>query len=611
LLADPTAADAILRLLESIAAMETPQDDAFERWLIAVLDRGNMNAAIEVTDLAKRRRFHSSMPWGGRIGALRTLLAAPAASLTPQQQQQRNDLLGRFGDFAASSAQAAEDRLELQKLWSREMSDEARKKTTSLWKSYTSAMRDRELQLGDIGLSPVPAELTFPPPTIAAEIQAKLLPGQALLVYHDTSDGLLGFLYTSRSATTWNCGPSAQLGGLVSQFLRDLGNVDANREMTAEALLANDWQKSSAALAQRLLEGSSLSPEGVTELIVVPDSIVWYVPFEALIADVNGVKTPFISLTQIRYAPTVGLAFSFNGPWRRVQRTGLVVGEMGPGETSEERAEAAATVSAAVPNPLPLDGPIPAPSPLVASLLDALIVLADIDANGTDPFAWSPLPIDRNGQAGTLDQWLAIAGEGPQRIMLPGMHTLAERGGKASRRKGAPPPGSELFNASCALMSAGAETMLLSRWRVGGQSTLDLVREFAQELPHTAAASAWKRSVQVAMESPIDPASEFRVKESRKPVDLTAKHPFFWAGYLVVDSGSQPEEDPSSAGAKAPPAVAPPAVAPPAAGPPATGAPPANPTPPGGTPPSQPVPAAPTPPQPAAPSTPTPPAAQP
>ena len=92
-------------------------------------------------------------------------------------------------------------------------------------------------------------------------------------------------------------------------------------------------------------------------------------------------------------------------------------------------------------------------------------------------------------------------------------------------------------------MSAGAETMLLSRWRVGGQSTLDLVREFVQELPHTAAADAWQRSVQLAMETPIDPASELRVKAGKEAVELTAKHPFFWAGYLVVDSGWRPEEE--------------------------------------------------------------------
>jgi hypothetical protein len=91
-------------------------------------------------------------------------------------------------------------------------------------------------------------------------------------------------------------------------------------------------------------------------------------------------------------------------------------------------------------------------------------------------------------------------------------------------------------------MSAGAETLLLSRWRVGGQSTLDLVREFVRELPHTGAADAWQRSVQLAMEMPIDPLSELRVQAGKEPVALTAAHPFFWAGYLVVDSGWRPAE---------------------------------------------------------------------
>jgi hypothetical protein len=69
-----------------------------------------------------------------------------------------------------------------------------------------------------------------------------------------------------------------------------------------------------------------------------------------------------------------------------------------------------------------------------------------------------------------------------------------------------------------------------------------LVREFAQELPEMAAPEAWQRAVQLTMEMPIDPMSELRVKAGKKPVELTAAHPFFWAGYLVVDSGWRPEE---------------------------------------------------------------------
>ena len=73
---------------------------------------------------------------------------------------------------------------------------------------------------------------------------------------------------------------------------------------------------------------------------------------------------------------------------------------------------------------------------------------------------------------------------GPEQILLPGFHTAAE---SSLRRTGS---GNELFLATCGLMANGARTVLLSTWRTGGQSSFDLVREFAQELPHTSAADA-------------------------------------------------------------------------------------------------------------------------
>jgi tetratricopeptide (TPR) repeat protein len=569
LLSDPTPNDAVLHLLESMAVMSTSHDEAFQRWLVAALERGNMGAAIEVTDRAKRRRFHNAMPWGGRLAAVRSLLAVPEEAVAPANQQLRNDLLGKFPDFAGLVDAAADLRKQLQQSWLSAMDDDARRKTTELWKDYTAALHDRELGLADIGLSPAPAEHSFPPLITAGELQTRLAPGQAVLVFHDTPEGLLGFLFTAKAATHWNCGPSERLAGLLTKCLRDMGNYDATREMTTEDLAGDEWQESSHALYNALLEGASLAPSAMAELIVIPDGITWYVPFEALVAKSDETKAPLISFAKVRYAPTVGLAFSFDGLWRRVQRTGLVTGEMVPGEKPEERAEAAAAVAAATPGPFPLDNPSAAPSTAIASLLDALIVLADVDATGPDPLAWSPLPIDRGDQAGSLDQWLAVAGDGPQRILLPGMHTLAERGGKPPRRRGAAPAGSELFYASCSMMSAGAETILLSRWRVGGQSTLDIVREFVQELPNSAAADAWKRSIELAAETPVDPKSELRVKAGRDPIELTAKHPFFWAGYLVVDSGWAPPiedtevgADPAGEMAKEQPAAAAPAAAP-------------------------------------------------
>ncbi len=91
-------------------------------------------------------------------------------------------------------------------------------------------------------------------------------------------------------------------------------------------------------------------------------------------------------------------------------------------------------------------------------------------------------------------------------------------------------------------MSTGTRTVLLSRWRSGGQSSLDLVREFTQELPHTTPADAWQRAVQVVSNSPLAVESEPRVKKltdaSADGPALRASHPFFWAGYMLVDGGS-------------------------------------------------------------------------
>jgi hypothetical protein len=85
-------------------------------------------------------------------------------------------------------------------------------------------------------------------------------------------------------------------------------------------------------------------------------------------------------------------------------------------------------------------------------------------------------------------------------------------------------------------MSCGARTVLLSRWRTGGQTSYDLVREFVQELPHAAPSDAWQRSVFLTVDSRINYDGEPRIKRPTDDADLRASHPFFWAGYLLIDS---------------------------------------------------------------------------
>ena len=166
--------------------------------------------------------------------------------------------------------------------------------------------------------------------------------------------------------------------------------------------------------------------------------------------------------------------------------------------------------------------------------------------------AKDPVALDRSKATGSLATWLTLPWGAPQVVVLPGHHTAAE----GALKKNA--SGNDLFLSTCGLMASGVRTILIARWRTGGQSSFDLTREFLQELPHMDPAAAWQRSVQVVSESPLDLEREPRVKNSSaEGSEPKGNHPFFWAGYIVVNSGSITAEAAEAQQAQAPPAPAP------------------------------------------------------
>src|SRR5207248_8391091 len=100
-------------------------------------------------------------------------------------------------------------------------------------------------------------------------------------------------------------------------------------------------------------------------------------------------------------------------------------------------------------------------------------------------------------------------------------------------------------------MSGGARTVLLTRWRTSGRTNFDLVREFAKESADSPAAEAWQRACLLARENPIDQKHEPRLKRAEDADEVPkADHPFFWAGYLLVDTGPRPAKAEAPAEAK-------------------------------------------------------------
>ena len=165
-------------------------------------------------------------------------------------------------------------------------------------------------------------------------------------------------------------------------------------------------------------------------------------------------------------------------------------------------------------------------------------MLQDVTDTNKIPYGWSPAQLDSGKPGNCLSDWVQLPWGAPAQVLLPGFHTAAEDGLKRLTKN----KGNDLFLTTCGLMAAGSRTVLLNRWRTGGQTAYDLVVEFARELPFSDAAAAWQRSVQLVRGSELNPELEPRI---RWPQDtdaaINAEHPFFWAGSLLIDTGTRPK----------------------------------------------------------------------
>jgi hypothetical protein len=571
LLADPRPLDWMFRPLESLSFLKTAHEGGFDRWIGALLQRDNVAAAAEVVDLSKRRRYHQSLPWAGRLASVRHLIAAPAHDLSPAARTLRGDLMLRFPRLEEVVNRTQTLRQQLSADWQPTDDKDRIEQLVKLWRAYDQAIGDREALLAPLALRRIPAPMDSPPSLSIETLQKRLQPGEAVALFHETPRGMIGFLFTQQAGVQFDCGSTDRLAAIAADLLRELGQSDGNRELNEEFLQGDSWQEPAAKLYDALFAGTGLDPDSLTELVVVPDGVLWYVPMEVLRVESAERFGPLTQLARIRYAPTVGLAFRHHHPWRRVQRTGVLIGDLVSGKRPADQLDFAQPLLDAVTNPLTMPPAPHASGPLAATVLDELVVLAENELDPTAIWAWRPLELERSGRTESLDRWLELVGTGPQRMVLPGVRTAAERGGRTARRRksAATHAGDELFIASCVLMEAGTETALISRWRVGGPSTLDLAREFAQEMPHASPPDAWQRVIQIASSLPIDPNNEPRVQAEPDGTNLTAAHPFFWAGYLLIDSGwrgppaSEPASDePLPADAAAPGLQAPPAQRP-------------------------------------------------
>jgi hypothetical protein len=555
LLADPTPAEWVYHPLDAMTVLKTPHDASFDRWFLAALERKEVAAAIEVAERAKRRRFLASLPLGGRLVALRAILEAPERELSHDALLQRQQLLTAFPPYRELAAEASQlfGKLHSMPLIVRPGDDA--KATLELLEAWGNNAESREQFVMQLAVRRVPSSLEFPPFRRTEQLQKSLTGGAAIILFHAAAGQLYGFSITANDAHSWKMVETRRLRTALAEFLQELGNYSAGRQISVQDLRNSTWQKPAVEIYKAVFADSRLDGATTAELVIVPDDLLWYLPFEALVfTPANAPPQLLADRRPIRYGPTAALVVGDDRPVRRTQRAALVGSELNRDEAVTGGEDLLARLERVVAGPVRLAAPLPASGNLLAPLFDDLIVLDDIGMERAPAGGWSPLPRPARGAADSLVTWLALPQGGPQRIVLTSFVTEAEQGLKTARRANAPLAGSEIFLTACNLMASGARTILLSRWRTSGRVNFDLVREFMQEVPHTRASEAWQRAVLLARESPLDVGREPRMKRADNEGDPpTANHPFFWAGYQLIDTGAPPqmEAEPEEAEDKA------------------------------------------------------------
>lgn len=539
-LRDPQPTDWTLDPMEALAVLMTPHPASFESWFSVAMQRQSHDAeaALEIGERIRRHRYFTSLPFGGRLQALRWVLEAPPETLDPKTKLQRQDLLADHPAYEQLAQAGGKVRDKLKKIPLVTRDAALFQEQGQALSQFATISSDQEAILREMAVRRGPANMVFPPLRTMKEIQKGLPSGHAMMGFLVAGGQLHGFLLNQEKHRSWTVRNPNAVAKKIAVMLREMGLHDQNREITAKELADTAWKQSARQVLESLLEGSGADfTKQFPELVIVPDGWLWYLPFEALQVSVDKQLRPLIYRFRIRFAPTASLAIPDERDRNPAAPNVVVCGRLFPRQDESVSQAAFDSLAKVVPGALAIGKPpLPGVSSVYASLMDRLIVLDDIAPSEQDPYAWCPIQIDRGKQGNTLRDWLTLPFGGPEVIILPGFHTAAENSLKRPPR----PAGADVFLSVCGLMSCGARTILISRWRTGGQSAFDLVREFAQELPHATPAEAWQRAVLLEAVTQLNPETEPRMKRSATEEPPEANHPFFWAGYMLVDSGTAP-----------------------------------------------------------------------
>ncbi|MBA2117307.1 tetratricopeptide repeat protein [Bremerella alba] len=542
LLREPTDADWISEPFETLTVLLTPNATAMENWFNTAVMRKQPELALELADRIRRMRFFATLPLGGRLLALRWVLESPDASLDTKGKLQRQDLLAKYPELKTFQDEANRLKGELLQIDLQPEDKDAYVKQRDLVEKLQNVSDGYEVLLGAIALRRTPSQFLFPPLKPTAEIREKLDDTQLVLTFFSTTRSVHAFLFTKKDYVHWTLDNPREIKGQIGDLLKQIGLIKRDAPVQAKDLAETEWKTTSAELLKRFIP--ALKPgfwNTYSELVIVPDDVLWYVPFEALHTDDGlgaGHTVPVSEVIPIRYAPTASLAVPQKDARPRPQNTAIIVGRLFNSDESDITLEQYDQLKDAFTAPSKIDRPPVGATSMLAKVWDQMVVIDDSeDANRGDIWNWSPAQADRSKSGSELAAWLRSPLGGPEVIYLPGFHSGAEDALKGNTT------GGDIFLTALGLMATGSETVVLSRWHSAGSASMATVEGIARRIADMPASTAWQETMAEVRDLPLDPNKEPRLKGSGAAIPQTLDHPYFWADMMLIDTGINPKKE--------------------------------------------------------------------
>ena len=507
LIADKSIAD---RLLIDISLQTSSDSEWVSIFDHALARRYRQTGALESRMLDLQLAFHARDPnWVGVHGNALAAIRSQVPAL-----QRNADLLE---ELVVSLKQNPKWEV---KNWNEE--------DVRQWDAVTKLSDAQESLQWAAAIGPLDVPELFPPRHDPEEFAKKIRVDDAVVMFVFHGDDLRGFLYQDKAWTAWTVAKPDQLRNKMAEYANSLFQLKSNSSKGQSVLVG--WP-----VGKRMELRNALFPDPVwaklqlaKRWIVVPDGDLWNFPFESLPVSDRVDALPTVASRRIVFSPTLGLVPKIcSVPRKKATKRALDVVSGGFLSKNVARSKQLKNEIGMESNRVLID---------VASKMGShpssryLRTIAEevCTYSGFAVAAVSPIPTDVPAEKSLVQTWRLLPWACPSRLLLPGVDAMTSQGQNS---------GDDLFRLVMPLIAQGSNEILLSRFPVGGDSTVAMLRAYRENNQEMSSSEAFQRSVLTLWEEQLNPSFEvvFSTDASDDPGEVVpGSHPLLWSGYMLI-----------------------------------------------------------------------------